>query len=117
MNEKSASRAVKAGGKSQYRWVMLALVMLVYIIVLGFTNQSFNILLASIVGDEGWTPVQKTAVSGAMSLGMVWFCFVGPDLPPRTSHWLRHLVRYDVPVWRGLRLLSALRHQNGVPLV
>ena len=76
MNEKSASRAVKAGGKSQYRWVMLALVMLVYIIVLGFTNQSFNILLASIVGDEGWTPVQKTAVSGAMSLGMVWFCFV-----------------------------------------
>lgn len=38
MNEKSASRAVKAGGKSQYRWVMLALVMLVYIIVLGFTN-------------------------------------------------------------------------------
>ena len=53
MNEKSTSRAVKAGGKSQYRWVMLALVMLVYIIVLGFTNQSFNILLASIVGDEG----------------------------------------------------------------
>ena len=50
MNEKSTSRAVKAGGKS---WVMLALVMLVYIIVLGFTNQSFNILLASIVGDEG----------------------------------------------------------------
>ena len=48
MNEKSANRAVKAGGKSQYRWVMLALVMLVYIIVLGFTNQSFNILLASI---------------------------------------------------------------------
>lgn len=129
MNEKSTSRAVKAGGKSQYRWVMLALVMLVYIIVLGFTNQSFNILLASIVGDEGWTPVQKTAVSGAHVPGYGVVLLrrrlrhrqdqrqedyghlpdppVCPDLPPRTSHWLRHLVRYDVPVWRGLRLLSA----------
>ena len=55
---------------------MLILVMLVYIIVLGFTNQSFNILLGTIVGEEGWSAAQKTAVSGAMALGMVWFCFI-----------------------------------------
>ena len=86
MSEKNvSSAALKAGGKSPYRWVMLILVMLVYIVVLGFTNQAFNVLLADIVGDQGWTDVQKTAVSGAMATGMVWFCFVAGNVIDKTS--------------------------------
>jgi hypothetical protein len=73
MSESTKNPAVE---KPAFRWVMLILVMLVYIIVLGFTNQSFNILLGTIVGEEGWSAAQKTAVSGAMALGMVWFCFI-----------------------------------------
>ena len=57
MSESTKNPAVE---KPAFRWVMLILVMLVYIIVLGFTNQSFNILLGTIVGEEGWSAAQKT---------------------------------------------------------
>lgn len=80
MSENNTTTGAVSAQKNPYRWVMLILVMLVYVIVLGFTNQSFNILLGTIVDDQGWTAVQKTAVSGAFATGMVWFCFVAGNV-------------------------------------
>lgn len=68
--------ALQSKGKSPFRWVMLMFVVLFYFIILGFANQSFNILLATITTDMGWDTVQRTAVAGAMSTGMIWFVFV-----------------------------------------
>lgn len=63
-------------GKSPFRWVMLLLVCLFYFLILGFCNQSFNVLLKTITTDMGWTATQRTAVATAMSSGMIWFVFV-----------------------------------------
>ena len=63
-------------GKSPFRWAMLLFVCLFYFLILGFCNQSFNILLKTITTDMGWEATQRTAVATAMSTGMIWFVFV-----------------------------------------
>lgn len=76
MEEMIMTETLHSKGKSPFRWVMLLFVCLFYFIILGFTNQSFNILLGTITTDMGWDTVQRTAVAGAMSTGMIWFVFV-----------------------------------------
>jgi len=71
--------------KDPFRWVMLVFICLFYFLILGFTNQSFNILLGTITKDMGWTAVQRTAVATAMSSGMIWFVFVAGALLDRFS--------------------------------
>lgn len=71
--------------RNPFRWVMLLFICLFYFTILGFTNQSFNILLATISGDLGWTPTQRAAVATAMSSGMIWFVFVAGTLLDRFS--------------------------------
>ncbi len=73
------------GKKDPFRWVMLLFICLFYFVILGFTNQSFNILLGTITKDMGWTAVQRTAVATAMSSGMIWFVFVAGALLDRFS--------------------------------
>ena len=63
-------------GKNPFRWVMLLFVCLFYFIILGFCNQSFNILLGTITTDMGWDTAQRTAIAGAMPSGMIWFVFI-----------------------------------------
>ncbi len=70
------STLLQSKGKSSFRWVMLLFVCLFYFTILGFCNQSFNILLATITTDMGWEAAQRTAVATAMSTGMIWFVFV-----------------------------------------
>ena len=67
---------LQSKGRSPFRWVMLMFVCLFYFLILGFANQSFNILLGTITKDMGWEPTQRTAVATAMSSGMIWFVFV-----------------------------------------
>ena len=62
--------------RNPFRWVMLLFVCLFYFLILGYGNQAFNILLATITQDMGWEPAQRTAVATAMSTGMIWFVFV-----------------------------------------
>ena len=76
---------VRLNEKNPFRWVMLLFICLFYFTILGFTNQSFNILLATISSDMGWTAVQRTAVAGAMSTGMIWFVFVAGSTLDRFS--------------------------------
>jgi MFS family permease len=71
--------------KDSFRWVMLLFICLFYYVVLGFANQAFNILLATITKDMGWTAVQRTAVATAMSSGMIWFVFIAGALLDRFS--------------------------------
>lgn len=70
------STTLQSKGKSSFRWVMLLFVCLFYFLILGFCNQSFNILLGTITTDMGWEATQRTAVATAMSTGMIWFVFV-----------------------------------------
>lgn len=70
------STTLQSKGKSSFRWVMLLFVCLFYFLILGFCNQSFNILLKTITTDMGWEATQRTAVATAMSTGMIWFVFV-----------------------------------------
>ncbi|WP_312812822.1 MFS transporter [Sedimentibacter sp.] len=67
---------LQSKGKSSFRWVMLLFVCLFYFLILGFCNQSFNILLGTITTDMGWEATQRTAIATAMSTGMIWFVFV-----------------------------------------
>jgi MFS family permease len=55
---------------------MLLFVCLFYFLILGFCNQSFNILLGTMTTDMGWDATQRTAIATAMSTGMIWFVFV-----------------------------------------
>jgi sugar phosphate permease len=71
--------------RDPFRWVMLLFVCLFFFIVLGFTNQSFNIFLRVITEDMGWTTTQRTAIAAAMSSGMIWFVFVAGTLLDRFS--------------------------------
>lgn len=71
--------------KDPFRWVMLLFICLFYFVILGFTNQSFNILLGTITKDMEWTVVQRTAVATAMSSGMIWFVFIAGALLDRFS--------------------------------
>jgi fucose permease len=61
--------------KDPYRWVVILFIFLFYFVVLGFTNQSFNVLLATMAKDLKWTGVQTTAIATAMFSGMIWFVF------------------------------------------
>lgn len=70
------SSTLQSSGKSSFRWIMLLFVCLFYFVILGFCNQSFNILLQTITTDMGWEATQRTAVATAMSTGMIWFVFV-----------------------------------------
>jgi len=79
----SASHAAKQ--RSKMRWVMLGFVTLMNFFLVGFTNQSFNLLLAPISVELGWEPVQRTAIATAMSAGMVWFIFVAGVLLDKIS--------------------------------
>ncbi|WP_283408236.1 MFS transporter [Anoxynatronum buryatiense] len=71
--------------KNPFRWVMLMFIFLFYFTILGFTNQTFNILLATITEDMGWTATQRTAIAGAMSSGMIWFVFAAGTMLDRFS--------------------------------
>jgi MFS family permease len=71
--------------RDPFRWVMLFFVCMFFYIILGFTNQSFNILLATITEDMGWTATQRTAIASAMSSGMIWFVFVAGILMDKFS--------------------------------
>ena len=76
---------VKLNEKDPFRWVMLLFIFLFYFTILGFTNQTFNILLATITEDMGWSTTQRTAIAGAMSSGMIWFVFAAGAMLDRFS--------------------------------
>lgn len=76
---------VRLKEKEPFRWVMLVFIFLFYFTILGFTNQSFNILLATISSEMGWTGLQRTAIAGAMSSGMIWFVFIAGTMLDRIS--------------------------------
>ncbi len=81
----SNETTVRLNERNPFRWVMLLFICLFYFTILGFTNQSFNILLATISQDMGWTAVQRTAIAGAMSTGMIWFVFIAGSTLDRFS--------------------------------
>ena len=62
--------------KEPYRWTVIGFIFLFYFVVLGFTNQAFNVLLATMAKDLQWNGVQTTAIATAMFSGMIWFVFV-----------------------------------------
>ena len=80
----NASSAV-INKKDPNRWIMLGFICLYYFVILGFTNQSFNIFLRTISTDLGWDAVQRAAVVTAMSSGMIWFVFIAGILMDKFS--------------------------------
>ena len=71
--------------RNPFRWVMLAFICFFYFFILGFSNQAFNALLATISLDLGWTDVQRTSVATAVPTGMIWFVFFAGVLTDKIS--------------------------------
>lgn len=67
------------------KWRVMICIFLFYFFGLGFTNQFFNVLLATMRADMGWDAAQTTVISSAMYGAMIWFVFVAGALLDKFS--------------------------------
>ena len=91
--------------KSPVRWLMLIFMCLFTFTITGFTNQSFNLLLVTIMGDMGWTAAQLTMITTAFTSGLMFFVFIAGIVLDRFS--AKKLLVVTIIVIGALVLLRA----------
>lgn len=70
---------------SNFRWIMLLLVVFNNVFIAGFTATSLAVLFPIISNELNWTPLQVASVWGALPLGTVLFVFISGVLLDKLS--------------------------------